>query len=527
MFFQRIKRFLPGGISLIVMSLFIATTLGATATMLEDAQLTTATNGKTVFNANDFLLPQEAQNTKEAAVHRFLDTLQFEALIKRTVALSQGNPNSPISRALADYLTAVPTEQRTAFVGKVTASLQSPESLKTIRTTCAAIVEQNLDQESIEALTLFFSQHQASYFIRFQQALATATAAYILQQNTSTSVVNTSSSAAHQQAAQTFLSNLLALRKSENQQLLEMINTANLIAHVTPLCCNYLSCSYLQDLTAFLQTPAGRRAMIRYEQIEHALHDALIAWCTVIIQTINNKALACMCSVTSTQTNATSLLNEVKAQYNSIMDQVEEKIRYLCSALEKLYLRRFSQNNRTAFKKLASIAGETIDQCMHEVSTAANKTTTNLQTTSANIKQQDYQALKQFVKSECEKTVHEISTTASYSQWSPKNQSLEDLFELSKFNTLKMLISLIVIHANPDKDLKKEDLELKITRLMKQLIATNLTDSEIAELKGFFQSAAFQRILQHTEDFMQILLANLTPAVAEQLQRIFPWHAIL
>lgn len=536
LFGQKLKNLFIDSVKLlIVISCFTSTLYPHVATQYSSVQ----EGASVAFNTNDFLLPQDQQEVKNTACLELLDTIHFEKIVKKMVLNHHTNPTSPIARALADCLTQIPTEQQALMLTQVTTALQSPESLRVIRSTCAAVFEKNLPQECIVALKGFFSNHRISYFLKFQQALAKAVASYLLQQTPTQPYTASSFSAEHKEAAQSFLSNLLALRQGANPRLLRLVDGQQLIAHVLPVCCSHLDGAYLKDLTAFIGTPAGKKSMLRFEQTERAIYDALIAWCTVTAKEIQgsqqplktapsaSQFYGCT-TAQSTKSSTTMILDEFKTKYNTIMDKAEEKIRNICGALEKLYLRRFSQNNQTAFKKLVSIAGETFDHCMNTAYASSGQPTSNVQKTNASIKQQDYLALKQLVKSEYGDTCNPITIQGSFSyDASPKHQDINELFELSKFNVLKLFLILIIKHTNPDKDIDQEELEAKVSSLMKQFIATNLTETEIAELKGFFQSSAFQRIMQYSDDFMQIIRENLTPAVIEQLQRVFPWHTIL
>ncbi len=227
---------------------------------------------------------------------------------------------------------------------------------------------------------------------------------------------------------------------------------------------------------------------------------------------------------------AKTLLIELRDKCLSLADQVEETIKRICSATEKLYLRRFLNNNKPTLNKLAGIIGQAIEQSIQNTGLATRETRLMVDGVSITITPNDYKTIKTLVlkiyTDSC-KNVGTPNQTKNNTPSTTKDALIQELLTNPIFNKIRInLITPFVAHATTTLNIKTGNFEQTIMATIKQLLIANLNESEITELLNLFKSNAVQRIILNGNEFVKIILADLSPGVVAHLQQIFPWLTV-
>ncbi len=204
-----------------------------------------------------------------------------------------------------------------------------------------------------------------------------------------------------------------------------------------------------------------------------------------------------------------------------IMTQAREKIFKICTAIEMISLRKFSQNNQATCTKFLYIIVESLDDSIQQA-TSSDNTAHKEQANALTSQPQDYQQIRDLLKSHRSSSSYILITPATRNPNTNqhKMQLIDQLFETSKFNNIKTALIRIVTKLAPYLNLDEKKAEAHLTHTMKQYILANLTENEIADMIQFFNSNAFQRITQHANEFLALIYDNLPPQTAAALKEL-------
>ncbi len=160
------------------------------------------------------------------------------------------------------------------------------------------------------------------------------------------------------------------------------------------------------------------------------------------------------------------------------MDKFVEKIKEVCCTTEKLYLRSYIMDNKSTLEALRVIVEKSIDLSPLNIKLAIDDQPN-----------------------------------------SPKNILINELLEHPVFIMIKTNVILPLAKSLVSTNID----EKKLTANIRCQILANLNETEISGLIKLIKSPASVRIQNNVDEFIKLIRDNLTPKLAIELKKIFPW----